>query len=115
LIPAPNGGCGANYQTCAISCQVTSGQVLINEVLPSPSAGSEWVELYNTTANTINIGYCYIDDIAAGSPAYQIPASTYIPAHGFWTLDQTTYFNNAGDDVAFLKEMCYSPGYLHLR
>ena len=104
LIPAPNGGCGPNYQTCAVSCQVTPGQVLINEVLPSPSAGSEWVELYNTTPNTINIGYCYIDDIAAGSPAYQIPASTYIPAHGFWTVDQITYFNNTGDDVRFLKE-----------
>jgi beta-lactamase superfamily II metal-dependent hydrolase len=103
-VPAPNGGCDSNYQTCAISCQVTPGQVLINEVLPSPSAGSEWVELYNATANTINIGYCYVDDIVGGSVAYQIPASTLIPSHGFWTLDRTTYFNNTGDDVRFLKE-----------
>ncbi|HXQ36863.1 MAG TPA: hypothetical protein VN843_22825, partial [Anaerolineales bacterium] len=49
-------------------------------------------------------GYCYIDDIIAGSPAYQIPASTLIPPHGFWTLDRITYFNNTGDDVRFLKE-----------
>jgi beta-lactamase superfamily II metal-dependent hydrolase len=104
LVPAPNGGCGPIYQTCSVSCEATLGQVLINEFLPSPSIGSEWVELYNTTGATINIGYCYIDDIVAGSPAYQIPASTLIPAHGFWTLDQITYFNNAGDDVRFLKE-----------
>lgn len=103
-ISSPNGGCGPIYQTCSVSCQVTSGQVLINEVLPAPSNGTEWVELYNSTSSSINIGYCYIDDIAAGSAAYQIPASTMIPAHGFWTLDRTTYFNNTGDDVRFLKE-----------
>ncbi|MEO8355361.1 MAG: lamin tail domain-containing protein [Chloroflexota bacterium] len=109
LMPAPNGGCGSIYQTCSassVSCQATAGQVLINEVLPSPSNnGTEWVELYNTTASSVNIGYCYIDDVAAGGSAvYQIPASTLIPAHGFWTLDRTSYFNNAGDDVRFLKQ-----------
>jgi len=104
LMPAPNGGCGLVYQTCSVSCQIGPGQVLINEVLPAPSGGTEWVELYNNTSGTLNIGYCYIDDIAAGSAAYQIPASTLLPAHAFWTLDRTTYFNNAGDDVRLLKE-----------
>src|SRR5688500_7667497 len=68
LTPAPNGGCGPLYQTCSmsVSCEATPGQVLINEFLPSPSSGSEWIELYNTTDNTINIGYCYIDDIVTG-------------------------------------------------
>ena len=107
-LPGPNGGCDSNYQVCSASvtsCDVTAGQVLINEVFPSPSNnGTEWVELYNTTASTINIGYCYIDDINGGSPPSQIPASTLIPAHGFWTLDRNSYFNNTGDDVRFLKE-----------
>ena len=102
LIPSPNGGCGSLYQTCSAVCQVTPGQIVINEVLPRSQ--TEWVELYNTTANTINLGYCYIDDSVGGSPAYQIPASTLIPAHGFWTLDRDSYFNNTGDDVRFLKE-----------
>ncbi len=53
----------------------------------------------------MNIGDCYIDDIpSAGSPPYKIPVSTIIPAHGFWTLDRTSYFNNDGDTVRFLKE-----------
>ncbi len=104
-IPAPNGGCGPVYQTCSVYCQATAGQVLINEILPAPSSGgSEWVELYNTTNSTINIGYCYIDDIAGGSAAYQIPPATLIPSHGFWTLDRTNYFNNTGDEARFLKE-----------
>ena len=91
-IPAPNGGCGPIYQTCSTSCQLTVGQVLINEILPAPSSGPEWIELYNATDNTANLGYCYIDDIAAGSVAYQIPAGTIISARGFWTLDRASYF-----------------------
>ena len=93
-----NGGGG---ETCAAS----TGEVLINEILPAPSSGSEWVELYNTTASTVDIGYCFIDDLADGGGAlYQIPAGTTIPAGGFWTLDRSSYFNNGGDDVRFLKE-----------
>jgi len=103
-IPAPYGGCDSTYQSCSSTCQATTGQVLINEVLPAPSSGPEWVELYNTTSKYVNIGYCQIDDIPAGSAAYQIPAGTSIPPHGFWTLDRTSYFNNAGDDVRFLNE-----------
>src|SRR5690606_38134816 len=88
IAPAPNGGCGPIYQTCSATCEVVAGQVLINEILPAPSSGPEWIELYNATGSTINLGYCYIDDIAAGSPAYQIPAGTLLPPHGFWTLDR---------------------------
>ena len=109
LIPAPNGGCDSNYQVCApspsVSCQVSPGQIVINEVLPAPSSnGIEWVELYNTTSSTIDIGNCVVDDIPGASPAYQIPASTLIAPHGFWTVDQVSYFNNSGDSVRFLKE-----------
>jgi hypothetical protein len=107
-VPSPSGGCDPLYQTCTASiasCQATAGQVLINEVLPSPSNnGTEWMELYNTTSSPVNIGYCIVDDIAGGSAPYAIPASTILAAHGFWTLDRTSYFNNSGDSVRFLKE-----------
>ena len=62
------------------------------------------MELFNTTRNPVDIGYCMIDDIDGGSAPHQIPASTIIPAHGFWTLDRNGYFNNTGDSVRFLKE-----------
>ncbi len=106
IIPAPNGGYGPTYQSNSVTCSVTIGQVLINEVLPVPANASnpEWVELYNTTNSPVDIGNCFIDDIVAGSPAYHIPASTIIPAHGFWTLDRITFFNNTGDETRFLKE-----------
>jgi beta-lactamase superfamily II metal-dependent hydrolase len=111
LVPAPNGGCDPDYQTCSgsvsasVACQISPGQVVINEVLPAPSSnGIEWVELYNSTSSTLDIGNCIVDDIPGASPAYQIPASTFIAPHGFWTVDQVSYFNNSGDSVRFLKE-----------
>ncbi|HHS97128.1 MAG TPA: MBL fold metallo-hydrolase [Chloroflexi bacterium] len=104
VTPAPNGGCDPLYQYCD-GCYIEPGQVVINEILPAPSSGYEWVELYNTTDSPLNIGNCYIDDVADGGGApYQIPAGTIIPAKGFWTLDRNRYFNNGGDDVRFLKE-----------
>jgi beta-lactamase superfamily II metal-dependent hydrolase len=106
-MPAPVGGCDTVYQYCdggGDACAITSGQVVINEVLPAPSSGSEWIELYNTTAYDLSIGDCVIDDLAdgGGSP-YTIPTGTTISASGFWTADFSSYFNNAGDDVRLLK------------
>lgn len=77
---------------------------MVNEVLPAPSSGSEWIELYNTTTYDLSIGDCVIDDRAdgGGSP-YAIPTGTTISARGFWTADFSSYFNNAGDDVRLLK------------
>lgn len=97
-VTVSNGGSGG-------TCNVTAGEVLINEVLPAPSSSAEWVELYNTTAADLDIGTCHLDDIAdgGGSP-YQIPAGTLIPAGGFWTHDFSSYYNNSGDDVRFLAD-----------
>jgi len=87
------------------TCNVTAGEVLINEVLPAPSSGAEWVELYNTTGSAVDISFCYLDDLAdAGGAPVQIPNGTSVPANGFWTMDFSSYFNNTGDDVRFLKE-----------
>ena len=97
-VQVSNGGSGE-------TCNVTAGEVLINEILPAPSSGAEWVELYNTTSSDVDISYCYLDDLAdAGGVPVQIPNGTTVPAAGFWTMDFSSYFNNTGDDVRFLKE-----------
>lgn len=86
-------------------CAISPGQVVINEIVPSATGGVDWVELYNTTNITIDLSNCYFDDIAAGgSGAFQISAGNSIPAHGFWTLDKSSYFNNGGDDVRLLSD-----------
>lgn len=83
---------------------ISNGDIAINEVLPAPSSGSEWIELYNTTSYSIDIGNYYIDDIAGGGGnPYKIPADTVIPAGGFLAIDFGSYFNNGGDSVRFLS------------
>lgn len=82
------------------------GEVVINEVLPAPSVTFtvEWVELYNSTGVTLDIGGMWLDDIAGGGgTARQIPAGTTIAPGGYFTMDFTSYFNNTGDDVRLLS------------
>ncbi|MBI4730746.1 MAG: lamin tail domain-containing protein, partial [Chloroflexi bacterium] len=91
--------------SAAGTCALTAGQVLINEILPAATSGVDWVELYNTTDATLDVSDCYIDDISGGGGApIQIAAGTTIPAHGFWTMDRSSYFNNGGDDVRLLLD-----------
>jgi beta-lactamase superfamily II metal-dependent hydrolase len=78
--------------------------IRINEILPAPTNGIEWVELYNPTNNEVNVGGAIIDDIANGGGApTTLPANTLIPAKGYFSLARSNYFNNAGDDVRLLK------------
>jgi len=87
------------------SCALSAGQVVINEILPSATGGVDWIELYNTSDSALDLGNCYIDDIAAGGGApILIAAGNTIPAHGFWTLDKSSYFNNGGDDARLLLD-----------
>lgn len=87
----------------AANCSVNAGEVVINEFLPAPSNGVEWVELFNTTAAALDIGGCYIDDLAGtgGAPTL-IAAGTSIAAGGYHVIEKSSYFNNGGDDVRLL-------------
>lgn len=81
-------------------------QVRVNEVLMAPSAGNEWVELYNPTFSQVDVSGFYIDDVAAGGGApKQIPSGTLIPAGGRWVMEFSSGFlNNTGaESVRFLS------------
>lgn len=84
----------------------TSGDataVRVNEVLMAPSSGgTEWVELYNPTSRTVDVGGYYVDDVAGGGGApKQIPAGTTIPAGGRWVFEFASGFlNNTGSESA---------------
>lgn len=74
-------------------------QVRLNEVLMAPTGGGpEWVELVNPTAQAVDVGGLYVDDVAGGggSPR-QIPAGTVIAAGGRWVMEFSSGFlNNTG-------------------
>ena len=79
-----------------------AGEVVINEYVARSSV-TEWVELYNTTGNDLDISGHYIDDIPSGGGAPKlIPSSTIIPAGGYYVMEFSGFLNNGGDDVRFL-------------
>ncbi len=80
--------------------------VVVNEFLPAPKTvfSNEWVELYNTTSEEINLSGYQIDDIDGGSNPYTIPEGVTIPAYGYYVYDCTgSVFNNGGDDVRLIN------------
>lgn len=77
------------------------GSIVINEVLAHSHAGlPDWVELYNTTDQSIAIGGWFLSD-SSGTDAeikkFQIPAGVILtPSNPYYVLDETR-FNNASD------------------
>ena len=93
---------GENVDLVASFRRLSSGErakgypdVRINEISASNAIyandnykRNDWIELYNTTDNEIDIAGCYLSDDPADPHKYQISAegtsaSTLIPAHGY--------------------------------
>ena len=73
---------------------LTSTSVRLNEILPVPAAmdwdgdgtaseQDEWIELYNGGTSAVDLGGWALDDGAAGSKSYRIPAGTALQAGAF--------------------------------
>lgn len=55
-----------------------------NEVITDPAGELEdWIELYNTTDQAINLGGLYLSDAFASPSKWQIPSGTTIAANGY--------------------------------
>ena len=78
-----------------ITGAVTSAQVIINEYSASNlekfadnyGKFEDWIELYNTTSSTVDIGGMYLSDRPSKSTKWMIPAGTTMPPGGllkFW-------------------------------
>ena len=67
------------------------GDVLINEIIASNSTSAydlngesdDWVELYNTTANAIDLSGMYLTDDPTNYMKWAFPFGTSIPANGY--------------------------------
>jgi len=71
----------------------------INEVMPAPSSGSEWVELYNPTSSTVPLDYYSISD----NDGYRGYLSGHtIPADGFFVFSYPAFPSrlvDSGDEI----------------
>ncbi len=75
-----------------------TSHVVINEIFPSPSSGSEWIELYNPTASTVDLTGWKIKD----SAIYETILSGTITAKSF-VIVNVDNFNNTGDTAHLIN------------
>lgn len=85
-------GAEHNVFICMVQPSVSyiSG-VVINELMADNGsfiqdpAGEydDWFELYNTTANSVDLGGCFLSDKTNNPGKWRIPDSTIIPAHAY--------------------------------
>ena len=70
---------------------LNAGQVVINEILAVNVANNQnangifgdWIELYNTTSNTVSLDYLNVSDNAANLTKWQFPNGKTIAPNGF--------------------------------
>lgn len=87
---------GAEHDVYFYQVQSTlsnTSTVVINEVLASNTKdldekqqADDWIELYNTTAERINLGGYFLTDNLTNLKKWAIPANTYIEPKGFLTV-----------------------------
>lgn len=64
--------------------------IRLNEVLSHTDAPEgDWIELYNTTDETVDIGGWYLSDDDEDLTRFQIPAEAVVPARGFLVIGQS--------------------------
>ena len=76
------------------------GAVVINEVMAHSNAGPDWIELYNTTDDPINIGGWFLSDNDRDEPnlmKYRIVDGTIIDGNDYLVFYQDTDFNDLSD------------------
>ena len=82
---------------------VLSLTILINEVMPAPASGPEWVELYNPSDAAIDVGGWRIDDDTPGGTQTTIAAGSVVPARGYLVVPlSSAILNNTGDSVTLI-------------
>ena len=85
----------------------TTTNILINEMEQNPAgtdAGSEWVELYNPTSNTVDIGDWTLSTTAGTAVSLTIPSGTSIEAGGYRVYTHSSQWLDNEDESVILRD-----------
>ncbi len=82
------------YTLTATSANASAGQIVINEFLADNiglqkdeyNDTEDWIELFNTTNQIIDLSNCYLSDEATNLKKWKIPANTFILPNGYQTM-----------------------------
>ena len=81
----------------------TAPTALINEFMPAPASGPEWVEIVNYGNTPLEIGGWKIDDDTPGGAQTVIPPGVIVPPYSLIVITLSTHIlNNTGTDAVTL-------------
>jgi hypothetical protein len=108
-----------SFGLCAFGGQVSAaspGDVIINEFVPRPSGGTEWVELQGVVSSTFDLTGWTIESIRMemGYATRTITLSGTLPDHGILVFTDTAKLDDAGAIVTLkdnLGNMIYNLSY----
>lgn len=73
--------------------------IVINEVLSHSAEGApDWIELFNTSGEPVDIGGWYLSDSRSDLQKYRIADGTTIPAHGHVVFYEDSSFGDTSSD-----------------
>jgi hypothetical protein len=72
--------------------------IVINELMSHSLTGVDWIELYNTSSDAIDISGWYLSDSASDLRKYKIADGTFIGGHGYLVFYEDTHFGLASTD-----------------
>lgn len=81
----------------------TGGGISLNEFMPNPSEGEEWVEIKNENDFEVSLKSWFIDDIADGGSS-PVEFSSTISAKDLFVVYIGTRLNNSGDTVRLIGQ-----------
>lgn len=85
--------------------------IVINELLAhSHDTLPDWIELYNTTPQTISIGGWFLSDSRSSLMKYEIPSGTEIAGYGYVVLYEDLHFGSAFAFSADGETACLTSG-----
>ncbi|MEZ5304446.1 MAG: lamin tail domain-containing protein [Verrucomicrobiales bacterium] len=92
--------------------------VVINEVLAhSSDLAPDWIELYNSSANPVDVGGWFVSDSGSDLEKYRIADGTTIAGHGYLVLYEDQHFGASSADPGALTPFALSENgetvYLH--
>ncbi|HYD35308.1 MAG TPA: lamin tail domain-containing protein [Vitreimonas sp.] len=75
--------------------------VIINELHPAPSTGEEWIELYNTGPETVDLsGWQLWDAISVPSLIHTLESGLLLAPHSYHVVEVSNKLNNGGDNIS---------------
>ncbi len=75
--------------------------IVINEIMTHPTAGLDFIELFNPTASPVDLTGWYLSDDARFPMKYRIPDDTWIEGGAFVVFDETEFNPAPGIDPSF--------------